>query len=63
MPSILELYENNRGGSQSIPAAKSAESTIVDDTSKTLQEIYKDKNSFKFGTDYSVVKADTETRL
>jgi hypothetical protein len=29
----------------------------------TLLELFKNKDSFKFGTDYSVVKADTETRL
>jgi hypothetical protein len=63
MPSILELLEQKQGVVPSIPAAKSAESTIVDDTSKTLEEIYKDKNSFKLGTDYSLVKTDTETRF
>ena len=59
MPTILELLEQKQGTTPSIPSPVNTSSG--DDTSKTLIEIYKNKDSFKYGTNYSLVKPDNET--
>lgn len=59
MPTILELLEQKQGTTPSIPSPVNTSSG--DDTSKTLIEIFKNKDSFKYGTNYSLVKPDNET--
>ena len=60
MPTILELFENKDFQSKQLTTAPPTTDIPAVDTS-TIEELYKDKNSFKFGTIYSDVKADTET--
>lgn len=56
MPTILELLEQKQGTVQSIPAPRTNIISLDGGESQQLIEIYKNKESYIFGTNYSEVK-------
>jgi hypothetical protein len=62
MPTILELLEQKQGVVPSIPSKVNPVTITDEDTSTTLKERY-ESDTYKFGTNYSKVKADTETLI
>jgi len=61
MPTILELFENKDFQSKGLTPTESPNVEVSSPDTSTLKELYENKDSYKFGTNYSEVKADKET--
>src|SRR6056300_1215198 len=61
MPTILELFENKDFQSKGLTTTKSTNVEVSSPDTFTLKELYENKDSYKFGTNYSTVKKDRET--
>jgi len=56
MPTILELFENKDFQSKGLIPTESPNVEVSSPDSSTLKELYENKESYVFGTDYSSVK-------
>lgn len=56
MPTILELFENKDFQSKKLTPTESPNIEVSSPDTSTIKELYEDKDSYKFGTNYSEVK-------
>jgi len=60
---IMDLFESNEFQSKGLNQTLPTSGDLNSPNESTLRELYRNKESFKYGTDYSSLKSDKETLL